>query len=103
MQKTQIVGTPAPKPFIQILNKHSTSAAAKFRSLVPTPVDVWFDDSRGGSFQGTLNLGQEYTVNSYEGHVFFFTPHNDKSKVYIRHRVRREKVKEILLSLVYLW
>eukprot|EP01040_Poterioochromonas_malhamensis_P009728 gene9728-10568_t len=82
----------APKPYISILNRHSTSWSAKFRSLVPTPIDVWFEDGRGGSYQGTLKLGQEYTVNSYIGHVFFFTAQGNKDKVYVRHTVRSEQV-----------
>jgi prolyl 4-hydroxylase len=81
-----------PKPFIQLLHRKSTSASAKFRSLVPTPVDVWYDNGADGIFQGSLDLGKEYTVNSYEGHVFYFTARGDKSKVFARHTVARDQV-----------
>lgn len=80
------------KPFYRVLNTVSTSVNAKFRNLVPTTIDVWYEDGRGGSSQGTLSLGMEYTVNTYEGHVFFFTEHGDKSRVLARHLVSKDKV-----------
>lgn len=57
---------------------------------------MWYDDGRGGSSQGSLELGKEYTVNSYEGHVFFFTRQGDKSKVFARHVVSGDKVLYII-------
>jgi hypothetical protein len=82
-----------PKPFIQFLNRVSTSASAKFRSLVPQPIDVWYDDGREGTYQGNLELGKEYTVNSYEGHVFYFTAKGNKNKVFARHTVSQDQVR----------
>jgi hypothetical protein len=83
---------PAPKPFIKVLNRASTSCNAKFRNHVPNAIDIWYDDGRDGTYQGTLDLGKEYTVNSYVGHVFYFTEKGNKSKVYIRHTVAADKV-----------
>lgn len=85
-------GNPVPKPFIQILNTKSNSHSAKFRSLIHEPIDVWYEDNRGGSYQGSLSLGKEYTVNSYEGHVFFFTSKGNKAKEYARFRINKDKI-----------
>ena len=46
----------------------------------------------GGSFQGSLTLGKEYTINTYEGHVFFFTEGDDKTKEYARFNMNKEQV-----------
>jgi prolyl 4-hydroxylase len=80
------------KPFIRSLNKRSMSASAKFRCLVPGPVDVYYEDGRGGTYQGSLDEGKEYTVNAYEGHVFFFTEKGKKDKILARHTVSQDKV-----------
>lgn len=53
---------------------------AKFRNLIPDTVDIYYEDGRGGTPQGTLTLGKEYTINTYENHVFFFTAHKNKKK-----------------------
>lgn len=75
------------KPFIRYLNTTSTAVSVKFRNLLPVAVDIWFEDGRGGSPQGFLDMGKEYTVNSFEGHVFFFTERGDKKKLVARHHV----------------
>ena len=46
----------------------------------------------GGSFQGSLTLGKEYTINTYEGHVFFFTEGDDKTKEYARFIMNKDQV-----------
>ncbi len=48
---------------------------------------MWYDDHRGGVDSGHLSLGQETTTNTYEGHEFFFTDYQDKSKIYARFRM----------------
>jgi hypothetical protein len=83
---------PAPKPLIKLMNRLSTSCSAKFRNHVPNAIDIWYDDGRDGTYQGTLDLGKEYTVNSYVGHVFYFSEKGNKGKVYIRHTVAADKV-----------
>ncbi|KAJ1401309.1 hypothetical protein B484DRAFT_405765 [Ochromonadaceae sp. CCMP2298] len=60
-------------PRVKLLNKGTLACAAKFRSMVPGIVHMWFEDGGAGSFQGALNLGKESTINTYEGHVFYFT------------------------------
>jgi hypothetical protein len=63
----------APHPAIKFLNTPTTSMNAKFRCFVPDPVHIWYDDKKGGLYQGLLTLGKEYTINTYQGHVFYFT------------------------------
>ena len=60
-------------PQITIMNQPTTAMTARFRCLSPSPVDYYYFDGRKGTFQGTLTVGKETSVNSYEGHVFFFT------------------------------
>ncbi len=67
-------------PLVKLLNTPTTACSAKFRNHIPATVDIYYDDGREGSFQGTLDLGKEYTINTYEGHVFYFTEKGDKSK-----------------------
>ena len=38
---------------------------------------MWYDSGYEGTFHGRLKLGQETTVNSYQGHMFYFTELND--------------------------
>lgn len=53
-------------------------------------VKIWYENNNGGSFQGSLSLGKEYTLNTYEGHVFFFT--NDAwTKEYARLVMRKDR------------
>jgi prolyl 4-hydroxylase len=55
-------------------------------------VDVWYDDGGEGTYQGQLKLGQEYTVNSYEGHVFYFTEQGNRKKEVSRHHITASRV-----------
>lgn len=66
-------------PLIQIIGSPTTAMSAIFRCLA-TKVDYYYDDGKDGSFQGTLDMGKETTSATYEGHVFFFVRHGDKSK-----------------------
>ena len=78
-------------PSVKILNTRTTAVNAKFRSMISEPIKIWFENNQGGSFQGSLTLGKEYTPNTYEGHVFFFT--NDaKTKEYARFTMVKEQV-----------
>jgi prolyl 4-hydroxylase len=60
--------------------------------LVPSGVDYYYDDGADGVYQGRLNLGQESTTNTYEGHVFYFTRVGDKSAVLERAVISKDKV-----------
>lgn len=63
-----------PHPLVRALTEPKTTAmAAKFRSMCPDPIDMWYDDGGRGTEQGHLRLGQETTTNTYAGHVFYFT------------------------------
>lgn len=64
---------------INIPGSRTTACAAIFRSLSSRVIDIWWEDGNGGLEQGSLYPGQESTTNSYQGHVFFFTAHNNKS------------------------
>eukprot|EP00981_Chlorochromonas_danica_P005623 scaffold1160_cov174-Ochromonas_danica.AAC.23 len=80
------------KLFFQVLNHRTTATSAKFRCLVPQGVDIYYEDGRGGLSQGSLGIGQEYTVNTYEGHVFFFTLKGNKEKELARFTMDSKKV-----------
>lgn len=66
--------------------------AAKFRSLVPYKIRIFYEDGRGGTEQGHLSLGQETTTNTYEGHVFFFTDYRNKLKEIARFTMTKDTV-----------
>lgn len=86
---------PDVKP-IKPSERATTAMAAKFRSLIPGKVKIWYDDHRGGVENGHLSLGQETTTNTYEGHEFFFTDYYDKNKVYSRFRMHSDQVLYVL-------
>jgi hypothetical protein len=69
---------------IPIPGQRTTACAAKFRSLSSRTINMWWEDGKGGLFQGTLQPGQESTTNTYEGHVFFFTDSKNKQDVISR-------------------
>lgn len=79
-------------PAVTLLKSGTTAMSAKFRSLVPSGVDYYYDDGAAGVYQGRLNLGQESTTNTYEGHVFYFTRVGDKSAVLERAVISKDKV-----------
>jgi len=78
-------------PSVKLLNSRTTAVSAKFRSLIPEPIKIWYENNQGGSFQGSLSLGKEYTLNTYEGHVFFFT-NEEKTVEFARHVMRKDQV-----------
>ena len=55
-------------------------------------MDIWYDDGNGGTPQGTLSTGQESTTNSFIGHVFFVTLHDDRSKELTRFTMTKGRV-----------
>ncbi len=65
---------------------------AKFRSLSPRKVDMWYDDGKDGTPQGTLSTGQESTTNTFIGHQFYVTAHGDKSKEIARFTMEKNRV-----------
>lgn len=67
--------------------------------MVPENIKIWFENGKGGSFQGALSLGKEYTLNSYEGHVFFFT-NEGKTKEFARFTMSKDQVFIIALSVL---
>lgn len=54
--------------------------------------DYYFDDGGDGVFQGSLTLGKETTINTYEGHTFYFTEKDNKSKELARFLMTADKV-----------
>lgn len=81
-------------PSVKLLNSRTTAVAAKFRSMVPENIKIWYENNQGGSFQGSLSLGKEYTLNTYEGHVFFFT-NEAKTKEFARFTMSKDQVSYI--------
>lgn len=71
--------------------KISTYVATKFRSLSAKPINLWYDDGRNGVPEGYLQMGNETTTNSIEGHVFYATYADDKSKVITRLKVSKNQ------------
>lgn len=84
-------------PSVKLLNSRTTAVSAKFRSLIPEPIKIWYENNQGGSFQGSLSLGKEYTLNTYEGHVFFFT-NEEKTVEFARHVMRKNQVLSVIFT-----
>jgi hypothetical protein len=82
-----------PHPFVShIPGQRTTAVAAKFRSLSSRSLDMWWDDSKDGVYQGRLMPGKESTTNSYEGHVFYFTDVNNKAEIVNRVKMKADTV-----------
>jgi prolyl 4-hydroxylase len=77
-------------PKVKYMNQQSNSIGARFKSLAPE-IDIWYENGQGGSYQGSLSLGQETTTNTYIGHVFFFTEKDNKAKEIARYVMRKEQ------------
>ena len=82
----KVLGSP-----LTIIGSKSTAMAAKFQCHC-TAVDYYYDDGGEGVFQGSLTLGKETTINTYQGHTFFFTQKNNKKKVLARYLMVADKV-----------
>jgi hypothetical protein len=67
-------------PRVRRIGVRSTSVGAKFKSLYPKPLQIWYDDGAQGVEQGQLGPGKETTTNTYVGHVFYFTEVGDRAK-----------------------
>jgi hypothetical protein len=70
----------------------TTAMAAKFRSLSPRKIEMWYDDGGAGTEQGHLKLGQETTTNTYAGHVFYFTVQGHKDQELARFTMNPDQV-----------
>jgi hypothetical protein len=79
-------------PMVELLSETSTAMSAKFRSLSGRNIQVFWDDGGEGVEQAHLSPGMVTTTNTYEGHSFFATPEDDKSKVLNRFTISKEKV-----------
>jgi hypothetical protein len=82
----KVLGSP-----VTIIGTKSTAMAAKFQCHC-TAVDYYYDDGGDGVFQGSLTLGKETTINTYQGHTFFFTQKNKKKNVLARYLMVVDKV-----------
>jgi len=82
-----------PHPDVKVLKGPKTTAmAAKFRSMSPRKIEMYYDDGGAGTEQGHLTLGQETTTNTYAGHVFFFTVAGHKDQVLARFTMNPNQV-----------
>ena len=81
-----------PHPSVKYLDVVSHSVGTRFRCMSSRTLDLWYDDVGEGIHQGTLRMGQDTTTSSYEGHVFYYTPHGQKDLVIGRFEVVKEQV-----------
>ena len=86
---------------ILLLHSASYSVAAQFRSLFPKPVKMWFGMGGRGSdiLQGILKMGQEMTLNGYQGHVFYFTYEGEEEDS-VNHIKRKKDIEIARFTLV---
>jgi len=77
---------------IKPIGQRTTAMSAKFRCLTSYEVDYYYDDGDEGTFQGTLSLGKETTINTYETHVFYFTKKGRKNKEVVRFEMNAEQI-----------
>ena len=85
-KKVKASGSP-----LKIMGVRTSAMAAKFRCHARA-VDYYYDDGEDGVFQGSLTLGKETTINTYEGHVFYFTEKGNKDVVLSRFQMSTDKV-----------
>jgi hypothetical protein len=79
-------------PQVVLTNSRSFAMDAKFKSLSNRMLDLWFEDGRGGLYNGHLQPGQVTTTNTYVGHTFFVTAHGKKNEEIARFSIRADKV-----------
>eukprot|EP00607_Mallomonas_marina_P002246 CAMPEP_0182438228 /NCGR_PEP_ID=MMETSP1167-20130531/85614_1 /TAXON_ID=2988 /ORGANISM="Mallomonas Sp, Strain CCMP3275" /LENGTH=398 /DNA_ID=CAMNT_0024631491 /DNA_START=84 /DNA_END=1277 /DNA_ORIENTATION=+ len=94
-----------PHPNVQYLDEGiSTSVNARFKSLSSRILDLYYDGGRGqkGSLQAVLAMGQETSTASYEGHQFYYTPHDEPEVILGRHVVSKDVVLYTLSDSQYL-
>jgi hypothetical protein len=97
--KLDIINVTRPHPYVvHIPGPRTTACAAIFRSLSARIIDMWWEDGNGGLEQGSLYPGQESTTNSYQGQVFFFTDHNNKTDEIARVRINPSQVSYVSFS-----
>lgn len=76
---------------LTMIGTKSIAMAAKFQCHCKA-VDYYYDDGGDGVFQGSLTLGKETTINTYEGHTFYFTQKDKKKNVLARYLMVVDKV-----------
>lgn len=85
-RKAKVTGSP-----LTLMGERSSAMAAKFQCHC-TAVDYYYDNGEDGVYQGSLSLGKETTINTYEGHVFYFTEKGNKNNVLARFQMSTDKV-----------
>lgn len=95
---TGAVHRPHPSVVSLANEPRSTCMSAKFRSLTPNVIDMYYDDGGDGVLTAILRMGQETTTNTYEGHVFYFTEHGQKHKEIVRFTMNSA---EVIIIIVY--
>lgn len=56
--------------------KHPNSLEVIFENQSGNTVEVYWDDSKDGVLQGTLDHTNQITINTFLGHRFYYTPKN---------------------------
>eukprot|EP01041_Mallomonas_annulata_P007474 gene7474-15296_t len=76
---------------VKFLDKKSTSVNARFRSLSSRRLDLYYNGDEP-SLTASMNMGQDSSSSSYEGHEFFYTPHGDMNDVLGSFVVHKDQV-----------
>ena len=76
---------------MKIIGARTAAMSVKFKCHCKA-FDYYFDDGGAGVFQGSLLLGKETTINTYEGHTFYFTEKGNKNKELARYLMVADKV-----------
>jgi prolyl 4-hydroxylase len=63
-------------PAVNVNVPETLAMPARFRSLYPKDVDMWYDNGSNGVWQGRIRFGRETSTTTYEGHEFYFTLHD---------------------------
>jgi len=62
------------------VTQRETTFAVIVENKSSKPVDLYWQGQDGMVWQGMMNSGETYNMNTYEGHTFFFTPQNYRMK-----------------------
>ena len=62
------------------INPHPNSFDVIFENKYGSKVHLYWDDGKDGVLQHEIDHNSKTTINTFETHKFYFTPHNDPKK-----------------------